>query len=70
MDRTEAMLAHLKWNSETKTIYDRLAITGNDFQVQLKDESRGKLYEAYLLGYQTGKSTISKQVLVWIKEGA
>lgn len=70
MDKNEAQLRVLNYHVGLETVYDRMRKTGNSFDYQLDQDSGGKVYSAFLLGYIAGKSTVSKEVLKWIKEGA
>lgn len=60
----------LEYHAGIKTIYDRLKLTDNSFIEQLDEEAKDNTYLAYLVGYQAGRSEISRNVLEWIKEGA
>lgn len=70
MDKNEAQLRLLNYNAGLETIYDRIRKTGNGLDRQLAKDSGGDLFSAFILGHIVGKSTISKEVLQWIKEGA
>lgn len=70
MDKNKAQLRLLNYNAGLETIYDRIRKTGNGLDRQLAEGSGGDLFSAFILGQIVGKSTISKEVLQWIKEGA
>lgn len=60
----------LEFHAKAKTIFDRVNERGDSFSNELDKVAKDNTYLAFLIGYQAGKTEISRNVLEWIKEGA